>query len=111
MDNQADVSTGTAKLKAVFNNDGEALFPSQFVNVRLLLDTLPGQTVIPLAAIQRDTHGAYVFVVGENSRAQVRPVTIGASTRYSSSDGVGKRGTSGGLWDRPVGEQRPGANP
>jgi multidrug efflux system membrane fusion protein len=77
VDNEIDENTGTAKLKAVFSNDDEELFPKQFVNIHLLLDTQRDQIVIPSAAIQRDPQGAFVYVVGDNSRVQRRPVATG----------------------------------
>jgi multidrug efflux system membrane fusion protein len=75
-DNQIDSTTGTSKLKAVFNNKDNALFPNQFVNVRLLVDTLRDAVVIPGATIQRGTQGTYVYVVKDNQTAELRPVTI-----------------------------------
>jgi len=79
MDNEIDTETGTAKLKAIFNNDDEELFPNQFVNARVLVDTLHDQIVIPAAAIQRSPQSTFVFVVGDDSRVQQRPVTLGIS--------------------------------
>jgi membrane fusion protein, multidrug efflux system len=75
-DNQIDVTTGTAKLKAVFDNQSNALYPNQFVNVRLLVDTLKDAVVIPGATIQRGTQGTFVYVVKENQTAELRVVTI-----------------------------------
>ncbi|MEO7028487.1 MAG: efflux RND transporter periplasmic adaptor subunit [Acidobacteriaceae bacterium] len=63
IDNQIDTTTGTAKLKAVFDNTDGSLFPNQFVNVRLILRDRPNATVIPSAAIQSGTQGNFVFVV------------------------------------------------
>jgi multidrug efflux system membrane fusion protein len=63
LDNQIDTTTGTVKVKATFANDDEGLFPNQFVNVRVLLDTLHGVTVIPTSALQRSSTGLYVYVV------------------------------------------------
>jgi multidrug efflux system membrane fusion protein len=63
IDNQIDTTTGTAKLKAVFDNTDNALFPNQFVNVRLILRDRPNATVVPTAAIQSGTQGNFVFVV------------------------------------------------
>jgi len=77
VDNAIDETTGTAKLKAIFSNSDEELFPGQFVNTRMLLETQRDQIVIPSAAIERSSQGAYVYVVGYNSRVQVRPVTLG----------------------------------
>jgi multidrug efflux system membrane fusion protein len=63
LDNQIDSATGTVKAKAEFVNDDESLFPNQFVNVRVLLDTLHGATVIPTSALQRSSTGLFVYVV------------------------------------------------
>jgi multidrug efflux system membrane fusion protein len=63
IDNQIDTTTGTAKLKAVFNNADNALFANQFVNVRLILNERPDALVVPTAAIENGTHGDFVFVV------------------------------------------------
>lgn len=76
IDNQIDQTTGTGKLKAVFDNKDSVLWPNQFVNVRLLLDTQKDSTVIPAAAIQRGPQGTYVFVAKQDNTVEVRPVTI-----------------------------------
>jgi multidrug efflux system membrane fusion protein len=77
LDNLIDPTTGTAKLKAVFKNTTEDLFPSQFVNIQLLVDTLPNQLVVPSVAVQTGQQGTFVYVVNDNSRVQLRPVTTG----------------------------------
>lgn len=79
LDNQIDVTTGTVKLKAQFTNEDYSLFPNQFVNTRLLLETRHGLTVIPTAAIQRGTQGTFVYVVKEDRSVSVRPVKLGPS--------------------------------
>ncbi|HQS08409.1 MAG TPA: MdtA/MuxA family multidrug efflux RND transporter periplasmic adaptor subunit [Xanthobacteraceae bacterium] len=79
IDNQVDVTTGTVKLKAQFDNADEALFPSQFVNVDLLVDTLTGVTVIPSAAVQRGAPGTYVYLVHPDNTVSVRKIALGAS--------------------------------
>ena len=79
VDNQIDVTTGTSRLKAVFDNTDEALFPNQFVNCRLLLETRRGVTLVPPAAVQRGPQGAYVYVVNANSDAVMRQVATGPS--------------------------------
>jgi multidrug efflux system membrane fusion protein len=79
IDNQIDPTTGTVRLKAQFDNSDERLFPNQFVNIRLLVDTVRDATVIPSAAVQRGAHGTYVYVIGADATAASRPVTIGAS--------------------------------
>jgi multidrug efflux system membrane fusion protein len=64
-------------LKAVFPNDDFALFPNQFVNVRLSLDTKRGVTIIPAVAIQRGPTGTFVYVVQQDDTVTVRPVKVG----------------------------------
>jgi membrane fusion protein, multidrug efflux system len=76
VDNQIDPTTGTSKLKAVFDNSQNNLFPNQFVNVRLHLDTRHGAVIVPAAAIQRGPEGTYVYVIKDNV-AHLRPVTTG----------------------------------
>lgn len=76
IDNQIDTSTGTYKLKAVFNNQDNALFPNQFVNVHLLVNTQKDVTVVPAAAVQRGPQGTYIYVV-QGDTARVRSVTPG----------------------------------
>lgn len=76
IDNQIDVTTGTAKLKAVFDNQEQALWPNQFVNCRLLLEVRKNSTVVPAAAIQRGPQGTYVFTVKPDKTAEMRPVTV-----------------------------------
>jgi membrane fusion protein, multidrug efflux system len=78
-DNQIDSTTGTAKLKAVFENADNALYPNQFVNVRLLISVLKGAVTVPGVTIQRGSQGPFVYVVRENQTAELRPVTIKAS--------------------------------
>jgi membrane fusion protein, multidrug efflux system len=77
IDNQIDQTTGTAKLKAMFNNVDNALFPNQFVNARLLLEIRKGVTVVPAAAIQRGPQGAsFIYVVKPDKTAEVRNVNV-----------------------------------
>lgn len=76
-DNQIDVATGTVRLKATFPNPEGRLFPNQFVNVRMRLDTLAGVTIVPGAAIQRGSPGAFVYLVKEDSSVTLRPVKPG----------------------------------
>src|SRR6266403_1632549 len=63
VDNQIDTTTGTVKLRAIFDNQQEILFPNQFVNVQLLVDTIHDTVIVPSAAIQRDASGIFVYVV------------------------------------------------
>jgi len=76
-DNQIDVTTGTFKLRASFANPDGALFPNQFVNVRLLVDTLKGAILAPNAAIQLGANGSFVYVVNKDSTVSARQVTTG----------------------------------
>jgi multidrug efflux system membrane fusion protein len=77
IDNQIDTTTGTVKLKAEFANDNLALFPNQFVNVRMLVQTLPDATRIPSAGIQRGAPGTFVYVVKDDKTVTVTPVKLG----------------------------------
>ncbi|MGE5320089.1 MAG: MdtA/MuxA family multidrug efflux RND transporter periplasmic adaptor subunit [Hyphomicrobiaceae bacterium] len=77
-DNQIDPATGTIKIKAEFANRNHALFPNQFVNVRLLLDTLRQVVAIPTASIQRGDKGSFVYRVDADGRVAMLPVTPGA---------------------------------
>jgi len=76
IDNQIDQTTGTGRLKSVFDNKENALWPNQFVNVHLLLEIRKNSTVIPAAAIQRGPQGTYVFVAKPDHTAEIKPVTI-----------------------------------
>ena len=76
-DNQIDPSTGTVKLKAQFPNTDNALFPSQFANVRMLVDVKKDAVMVPNAAVQRGTPGTFVYVVGAESTVSVRRVRLG----------------------------------
>lgn len=75
IDDQIDPTTGTYKLKSVFNNDDNSLFPNQFVNVRLLVDTRRNLTIVPNAALLHGPQGDYVYRVVDNS-AKIAPVTV-----------------------------------
>jgi multidrug efflux system membrane fusion protein len=79
VDNQIDPTTGTSRLKAVFANQDNALFPQQFVNCRLLLETRRGVVLIPTAAVQLGPQGPYVYVVNAAGSAEMRPITQGPS--------------------------------
>jgi len=78
-DNQIDSSTGTIKLKASFPNLDNALFPNQFVNAKLLVNTIPNATLIPAAGLQRSQQGAFVYVVKPDKTVEMRPVTVDAT--------------------------------
>ncbi len=77
LDNQIDTTTGTVKLKAEFANDDQSLFPNQFVNAQLLVDTLQRAVVVPSAAIQHGAPGDYVFLLGAENKVSVRVVKLG----------------------------------
>ena len=80
LDNQIDNSTGTSKLKAVFDNTDNALFPQQFVNIRLLVDTLGNQLVVPNVAVQNGQQGTFVYTVDDDSKVHLKPVQVGVTT-------------------------------
>ena len=79
IDNQIDASTGTLKLKAQFDNVDESLFANQFVNIKMLINTLENVTQISTAAIQNDRQGAFVYVVTEENTAQIRRLKLGGT--------------------------------
>ncbi len=76
-DNQIDTTTGTVKLKAIFQNEDGALFPNQFVNARLLVDVHQGATLVPAAAVQRNTEGAFVYLVKPDHTVAIQAVSVG----------------------------------
>lgn len=77
VDNLVNVSTGTVNLRAVFKNSDDRLFPNEFVNALLLVDTLKDTVVVPAAAIQRGAPGTYVYVVGADDTVSLRVVSVG----------------------------------
>jgi multidrug efflux system membrane fusion protein len=77
VDNVVDPTTGTVKLRAMFDNTDNKLFPNQFVNVKLLVDTLANQTVVPVAAVQRGAAGTFVFIVSPDKTVNQRSVKLG----------------------------------
>lgn len=79
VDNQIDATTGTSRLKAVFPNTNNALFPNQFVNARLSLETKKNVLIVPAVAIQRGPTGTFVYLVGDDSTVTVKPVKVGLS--------------------------------
>jgi multidrug efflux system membrane fusion protein len=93
VDNQIDTGTGTVKLKAIFANDDEALFPNQFVNARLLLETHHNVTLVPNRAIQRGAQGAFVFVIREDQTAMAQPIEVRASNNDITEAGGLEPGT------------------
>jgi membrane fusion protein, multidrug efflux system len=90
LDNEINTSTGTLKLRGVCSNEDESLFPNQFVNVHLLVDTLRDITVIPNSAIQRNSDSAYVYLVKSpengqtNQTVQIQTITVGATDGTNS---------------------------
>jgi len=78
-DSQIDPTTGTIKLRAQFPNENKALFPNQFVNVRLLLDTHKDVVTMSTAGVQRGVPGTFVYLVNDDSTVSVRPVKLGVT--------------------------------
>ncbi len=76
IDNQIDLTTGTYKLKSIFANMDNSLFPNQFVNVHLLVDTRHNLTIIPTPAIQRGPQGTYVYAVGNDNKVKIHTVAV-----------------------------------
>jgi multidrug efflux system membrane fusion protein len=76
LDNQIDTTTGTVKARALFDNKNDALFPNQFVNTRLLVNTLQGVTLIPSSAIQQNGQTSFVYVI-QNNIAHMRSIKPG----------------------------------
>jgi len=135
VDNQVDQTTGTVKLKAEFPNTGLTLWPGQFVNVRLLIDTLKDVVVIPTGAVQRGPNGTFVYVVKDDNTVAIRPIAVqkqdetqtvvksgltppervvttgfvrltdGSKVAFGSADGAPAAGQQGA---RPRSGQRPG---
>jgi membrane fusion protein, multidrug efflux system len=76
VDNQIDVTTGTVRLRALFPNDDNALFPNQFVNARLLVETQHEATLVPTPAIQRNAQGAFVYLVKPDQTVAMQPISV-----------------------------------
>ena len=79
IDNQIDITTGTLKFKALFENRDQVLFPNQFVNVRLLADTLVNVVLAPTAAIQFGTNGSFVYAMDGDNKVKIRTIKVGAT--------------------------------
>ncbi len=77
IDNQIDTTTGTVKLRAIFDNPDESLFPNQFVNIKLLVETLQGVNIVPSSAIQRGAPGIFVYLVKPGNTVSVQKVKLG----------------------------------
>ncbi len=94
-DNLIDQTTGTVRLRAIFDNEDEGLFPNQFVNARLLLEAIENATVVPTAALQRSAQRVFVYVVRPDGTAEVRDVKTGPEnadvTSITSGLAVGER--------------------
>ncbi|WP_175857363.1 MdtA/MuxA family multidrug efflux RND transporter periplasmic adaptor subunit [Burkholderia anthina] len=90
VDNQIDTSTGTVKLRAMFDNKGGLLFPNQFVNTRLLVDVLRNATIVPTSAVLTGSIGQFVYIVKPDNTVTVRKVTAGPvdGERTSIASGV-----------------------
>ncbi|HVN63339.1 MAG TPA: efflux RND transporter periplasmic adaptor subunit, partial [Candidatus Binataceae bacterium] len=78
VDNQIDPTTGTVRLKAKFANEDGSLFPNQFVNAKLLVDTVRGTVLVPQAALQRNQRGTFVYVAKPDGTAEMRTVKVAA---------------------------------
>lgn len=89
LDTQIDPTTGTVKARASFPNQDLALFPQQFVNAHLLVDTLHAPVLVPNAAVQRGTPGTFVYLVGADDTVSVRKVTVGPADSASTSISAG----------------------
>jgi multidrug efflux system membrane fusion protein len=79
LNSEIDITSGTLRLRATFKNDDGSLFPNQFVNVHLLVDTHKGVTLLPNNAIQRNDNGAFVYVVQPNQTVALKTITVGTS--------------------------------
>ncbi len=93
IDNQVDSATGTVRLKALFANEDRALFPNQFVNAQLLLDTLRGVVIIPTASIQRGPQGSFVYAVKADNTVELRIIEIQGT---EGDDTAVRKGLEGG---------------
>ena len=90
VDNQIDTTTGTVKLRALFDNADEELFPNQFVNAKLTVDTVQGATLVPNGAILQGTPGTYVYLMDGDGKVTVRPIKTGETdgTRTVATTGL-----------------------
>ena len=84
IDNQIDITTGTLKFKARFDNNDEALFPNQFVNARLLATTLKNVVLVPSAAVQFGVNGTFVYVMDGEKKVRIRPLKTGPADEHST---------------------------
>ncbi|WP_395697458.1 efflux RND transporter periplasmic adaptor subunit [Methylocella sp.] len=90
LDNQIDATTGTLKLRAIFDNPDGRLYPNQFVNAQLLVDLLKDAVTVPTTAIQRGAPGAYVYLIGADGKVSIRKVKLGPqdSGRFAVLEGL-----------------------
>ena len=84
IDNQINAATGTLNYKAVFDNGDEVLWPGQFVNVRVRLDTLRDVVAVPVTAVQYGADGPYAFIIGADRKVQKRPIKTGPINKVSA---------------------------
>ena len=89
IDNQIDPTTGTYKLKSIFSNENNILFPNQFVNIHMLVDVKRNLVIVPAAAIQRGPQGTYVYVISGGDVANIRPVKIAQTSGNNIGIGSG----------------------
>jgi multidrug efflux system membrane fusion protein len=85
LDNQIDTTTGTLKLKAIFPNEDESLFPNQFVNAQLLVDTLHDVTLVPNTVIQRNAESAFVYLLKPDQTVAVQTITVNTTDGNASA--------------------------
>lgn len=93
LDNQIDVNTGTLKLKAIFDNQNDVLFPNQFVNIRLHAQTIENAVTIPNDAIQHGAKGTYVYVINNKNKAEIRMLKLGVTSNGQTEVIAGLDGT------------------
>ncbi|WP_442767407.1 efflux RND transporter periplasmic adaptor subunit [Acinetobacter bohemicus] len=93
LDNQIDLNTGTLKLKAVFDNRDDALFPNQFVNIHLNAQTIQNAVSIPNDAIQHGAKGTYVYVINTKNKAEMRMLKLGVTSQGQTEILAGLNGT------------------
>jgi multidrug efflux system membrane fusion protein len=102
IDNLIDPATATYKLKATFKNEDEKLWPGEFVNARILVNTIANALIVPDTAIQRGPDGLFIWTVSADNKAIVKPVKVGASvagrTIVTSGIGDGERVITGGQY-------------
>ena len=109
-DSQIDVTTGTIRMRATFANPDGVLFPNQFVNVRLLVDTMTGATLAPNAAIQLGASGNFVYLLNDDSTVSKRDVVTGPTDGKRHRDHLGPQGRrqGGDRRRRPSARRREG---